>query len=1378
MSDHISEGDVETRVIVPAIDELGYPSSQVDSKLHVTFTRGTRTEYGFADYALFLLADEGGNVYTLVIEGKKPSQDWEEAKSQARSYATSAQINSPFYAVFDNSQFELYDQRYPHDPVVKGEIDSLYAGSSLLDQLKSYVSPLAAAEFLRRNWGREVPKSVLGELDTIRHEVSSQVEKQVGNYIGGRLVGRDAVVSNILDVAAGSASQVIAVMGAVGVGKSAIATEVYRSIPQQAKAVYYFSKTDPFFNKEETFYRFLCAQLFPTIAPGRVSKIGTANRNSALELFRDTVKGLCVDSDSLPQPIVVVVDGVDQVSPSTADNTAGILSSLAHDCAGLTLVVSSQPPLPKSVTPTVAPIVVGLLDSSSANQMWDSGRTARQPSSSTLGAGAPRLPIKMKLALQYEGNTMEALLRNATDDIVKDFEAIWTVLTERQRQALAFVCTDLRVLTKQELAQLLSLSPSSSDFEHDFESICRLLEATTPFVAPLDVSLRGFVASQLSEKQIHSIWNELFAMRESQAEGGGHVDLYPYLEKALGGEKFAEWVSRRLQSGNANDFSALDSVWERIKLSEYGDEETLRLEAATKTASPLAGRNRRRELVAWIVENPDRLDELRQKILEIARSAPEGESHNAVQCLIDMRDASVPVLQQLHLFTGDSVAEKRADGARGLVLLGSKDDRTTAVQALSDLIRSKYVSHQVFVAASIASDSSLVDSIAAALSGQIDDEDRTDLLVSVMARVAEKNLSDSTIQKAVADIIVSLHDRKSTGNLLLSGDVSGAIDYPSIADKLLYLLDPENGIVHARHLVYIRTTELSLPSPLERLPSAAHNMSDNALDIVRHDITDDSKNNSPWQDWHHKEWATQFACFCAIAQSRDWIAHALKDSSPYVVNWACDYAAALGLGASVPLLTELLRPESHDLVRIGATKTLGILAGTESVAALIAHPLEIDGHVLQSGAEALSSAALSSGLVGYLCDVAADENTASNSRAVCIGALERIAHLAKDTITCSRTALWRIIDDSALEEWCRATCLKILGALDASDDELARLVELAQGGESSTSWAAMQTLAAWQKLGEYPDLTKTVSDVLRSTDEAGREPELVLLTLYRNNPAMWASLVAERISANSLTTLLNVHLDSSVPEVVRNALLDLLERSRSVFIAQADVVGVMAECAPEELLRRLQDERPFGLVPKYGPDVADALGFVASRHDDMRSAAAHELASLCAFSDLATRRSAADVLARLDAALLAKTAEDLLVVTDSVDSMVAGADCVAYVESDDDFMRLIELVEFAPYPSLRIYGMAIRRDRYNLLLADRHLDILKRAMNEDILGLWRYGMAVAQVGDRRHYGRLREMAGDEHYRANVRFWFGWLAKDGEEKLVKRLEKRQRDLDSR
>lgn len=1036
MKDNISEGDVEAKLILPIIIELGY-SDSFDSKHQVDFNIGRKHDYGFSDFDLFI-RDNGGKIYTAIIESKKPNQDWTKARNQARSYATASDRNAPFYAVFDNSNFELLDVRFPNDPVLAGSVSEIYYGSTLMNELKACLSPVAVASYIEQVWGRRVPVSaVLGEIDMVKRQVDELVSEQVPGYIGGQILGRDAMIDSVVQAASSLESGVIAVTGPLGVGKSVVLTEVFRQIDDEAKAIHYFSKSNIFYNRTETFFRFLCAQLFPKIAPEQITEITRAS--SMQDLFWTTIQGLRDGNGRLNRRITVVVDGLDQVDQEVAQATVGVLAAMAGQCEGLVVIVASQPPL--SIESSVPPFELGLLDMPPAADLWDRARAENHPPSGELGNDVPRMPLVMKIMLDSEGQTLQTLIKAAGQEFSDVVGIIWDSFSESQRTALAFICTDPRGITRQDLAELIDVAPSSRVFMRDIEFIRRLLRSTDPFLVPVDKLLRQFVAAQLNNAQKAELWDRMLALRERQTENNGHVDLYPYIAGALGEDQLPAWVQSRLDCGSPEDFNALDSVWEHINLEDYGDEGQLLLAAALKTSLVMARHDRQKDFQKWLEDNHSRRAEFEDQLLGVIDTDRGDQLRSAIQCFINMGKPNEPLLDRLRqLVQNGENSHVRACAARGLVLIGTKDDRPLAIAVVSRLIAGGVIDDIVFSAGSVSGDAALLGGIVDLLENPPTDRPLNfDLVMTMLGAIAESNLDERDVQSAVVDMMGRCEDLGYVRCLALSPYVSGSVDDPGIVDRLLGLMDPECETQIARHLVYLRTSELSLPHPLSHVPEAVRNAPRAVSETARKDIVEDSQNKSAWKDWHHKDWATQFAAYCGLEEIRQWLPLVLRDSSPYVVHWACKYIGALNTAGAVPVLGKLLQEPSHDLVHIGAAEALGAIASRDGGEFLIASPSQIDGNVLVRGSEALAHCATESGSVERLFAVAADKNQPELSRAVCIGAIESLTYVTPDIHEANRSVLWQIIDDPESQDWWGVSCLKSLCAIPVDDGERDKL---------------------------------------------------------------------------------------------------------------------------------------------------------------------------------------------------------------------------------------------------------------------------------------------------------------------------------------------------
>lgn len=316
-------------------------------------------------------------------------------------------------------------------------------------------------------------------------------------------------------------------------------------------------------------------------------------------------------------------------------------------------------------------------------------------------------------------------------------------------------------------------------------------------------------------------------------------------------------------------------------------------------------------------------------------------------------------------------------------------------------------------------------------------------------------------------------------------------------------------------------------------------------------------------------------------------------------------------------------------------------------------------------------------------------------------------------------------------------------------------------------------LADWNCLDDPEDAIPGLWAALEEGNEDDRE--VVLLALYRRSPAEWADLVASRIRSRSLLALINSPHEGETPKVVRNAIMDLVALGARSFISPSETLLVAAQAAPDELIAYLDQNPPIETKDGFGLYLADALEMIGTQRQDLAQAAIRQLVNLCSSSDLATRCSAASSLSRLDGDALQGLADTLIRAKQSEASMTAGADALVYIDSNDQFEQLLEELQYAPFPGIRVYSRVIARQRHNRFLADDYLDKLQSAKDSDILGLWRYGRALVRIADRQHLRILKTFVRDQEYPRHIRFWFGWLVEDADKSLEERWQAREKGL---
>ncbi len=102
-----NEADVEVRFVVPFLRALGYDEiDDIRAKYPVVFREGRRGRKPEADFVVFYGPLQNRDTSILVVEAKAPGEDFEDARSQAESYASN--VRSPFLLITDGGKLEIW----------------------------------------------------------------------------------------------------------------------------------------------------------------------------------------------------------------------------------------------------------------------------------------------------------------------------------------------------------------------------------------------------------------------------------------------------------------------------------------------------------------------------------------------------------------------------------------------------------------------------------------------------------------------------------------------------------------------------------------------------------------------------------------------------------------------------------------------------------------------------------------------------------------------------------------------------------------------------------------------------------------------------------------------------------------------------------------------------------------------------------------------------------------------------------------------------------------------------------------------------------------------------------------------------------------------
>ena len=537
--------------------------------------------------------------------------------------------------------------------------------------------------------------------------------------------------------------------------------------------------------------------------------------------------------------------------------------------------------------------------------------------------------------------------------------------------------------------------------------------------------------------------------------------------------------------------------------------------------------------------------------------------------------------------------------------------------------------------------------------------------------------------------------------------------------------------------------------------------------------------------------------FCAgIVDVSNWLSSA-DINSPLGVAETLTYASFSPPPDWPPFVSRLITEQvdigtGGDLwysARIAATK---MVAATESPRAL---DLLLSCGLTGGGAPLLSTTTSAADLaerlslqspgelLAYLFGVCEDRARA-HARMSAIAGLQRLAGLNLMSPGHLDRLLSLAADDS-LPDYAIAAVIWIIGTFEGvqvSDALRARLVKNLEVADVSEQ-VKFQSLQALIHLGIWSDYGQIVSRVLNLI-QPGSSIDATLLKGYRGWQAYALGLLMAR-APGSYQLAAKQLLENGGGEAV-HLLLQALGRSsglrqdvavelgraaieRSVRVlglsfGETDNFEIIARLAPREFLRARWEDRWGDWMPHVRCALADSLQKVSSPDDSDRDRIFELLRGLLGDSAYMVRRSASRTYSRIDSAKLHELCSKWMR-SGQTELRIRSAESAQWLPVDNgkssDNAVVRNLLE-DPEPSVRV---AAKRSASELRAREWRAFALAKITSgdqgkmESISTVYRYGRALASLGDDETIAAIKEMRSGRSIPVNMKNWLAKLAED-------------------
>jgi hypothetical protein len=142
-----NEAEVETRLILPLLDALGYAAEDIRPKYPVIFQEGRRGRNPEADFAVFGEKPHCRATSLIAVEAKSPDEELGDGKAQGESYA--ANLRTPLFIITNGKRLEIWQLQLTTEselalqcqvsdlPTRRGDIEGLLAKDAAMAYLRT-----------------------------------------------------------------------------------------------------------------------------------------------------------------------------------------------------------------------------------------------------------------------------------------------------------------------------------------------------------------------------------------------------------------------------------------------------------------------------------------------------------------------------------------------------------------------------------------------------------------------------------------------------------------------------------------------------------------------------------------------------------------------------------------------------------------------------------------------------------------------------------------------------------------------------------------------------------------------------------------------------------------------------------------------------------------------------------------------------------------------------------------------------------------------------------------------------------------------------------------------------------------------------------------
>ena len=834
--------------------------------------------------------------------------------------------------------------------------------------------------------------------------------------------------------------------------------------------------------------------------------------------------------------------------------------------------------------------------------------------------------------------------------------------------------------------------------------------------------------------------------------------------------------------------------------------------------------NLRKLLANWIDAIPDQMrEELRQHVLAELMAALKGDSLRAAcWAIAEIGFRDQQVVDKLWAIV-ETNGEQRNTALSAIVNLGVSDDtRERILKVIEPDIRDgippklRYVLQELAAPETAEYVLRFIETLRNEKKGVSID---VSLAQSLLKRITDSSWDDQEFQAKVWAWLSRIADEENCGGRTefdLRSEIGRDCNRPEVIPHFLNTLaDVVQGVdgkERAPWLPLMRLNECFRPLHMEgwRMVGNCTRIIDALGQLARRDtghdigaVTVESRAKS--DVWNHLlSLGSQHAFECceeAIANER----------SPYVQSDVLECAACLAF-SNLPRSVVRLVTEDFDakrqgdarqfVARLAAAELARSAATFDSFNILLGFGLTHEGSILLSSLRAIQDVAVALVKAGnkeipsMLCSMALDAAAERRREAAIAGlhALAMAGQLGDEAVM----PLMDVVQNNSLPSYTRDEALEAIGFLPKgmiNDEQLAFILQLARGGSQdseSSRWRAIEILIRHEFLPgtEYDRLLNERLKLKKDGDKwllgddgvIDQWQGFAIALLWHKHPDAFASAVAkviQRADVFAISPTLRVlapqrphpreRCVASGP--IADALVDRIKSRMTKGMAEMALFEALRCLDPNRLVGESWDRYWGNWLPEAKVAFANEVAQSNLEEPGSIDRAIALLTALIGEGSYAVRRAAYRAMAKISPEALDHYCREWM--AGSADGRRRAAEGAGWSETEGNYrLKTSGLARLLVDPERSVREAANRAvcERRNRSWADGYLEhvlAVRNCGNDEVLKAYRYGQALARVGDDNHKRRLEVHLATTDLPLHVRHWL--------RRLIKGIEKHWRDV---